>query len=151
MIVDNLANAANYYGLHPLFEKAFEFIGKLDINNVETGTTEIDENLLKATVAESKLKLAKEAKLETHKKFIDIQIPVTKAEIFGWKSLSSLSQPKEGYDSNNDIEFFDDEPSTFVTVIPGEFIIFSPEDGHAPLIGEGETKKIIIKVAVNNA
>ncbi|SEA05926.1 YhcH/YjgK/YiaL family protein [Porphyromonadaceae bacterium KH3R12] len=148
MIVDNLANAANYYNLHPFFKKAFEFIGNLDINNVETGTTEIDGDLLKVTIAEAKLKPAGEAKLETHKKFIDIQIPVTKPEIFGWKSLSSLSQPKEGYDPVNDIGFFDDEPSTFVTIIPGEFIIFSPEDGHAPLIGEGETKKIIIKVAV---
>ena len=148
MIVDNLANAANYYGLHPFFEKAFEFIGQLDTHNVETGTREIDGNLLKASVVETKLKPASEAKLETHKKFIDIQIPVTKAETFGWKSLSSLSQPKEGYDTNNDIEFFDDKPSTFITLMPGEFIIFSPEDGHAPLIGEGEIKKIIIKVAV---
>lgn len=148
MIVDNLANAANYYSLHPLFEKAFEFIGQLDIHNAATGTIEIDGNLLKASIVETKLKPAGEAKLETHKKFIDIQIPVTKAEIFGWKSLSSLSQTKEGYDINNDIEFFDDKPSTFVTLMPGEFIIFSPEDGHAPLIGEGEIKKIIIKVAV---
>lgn len=148
MIVDNLANAANYYGLHPLFEKAFEFIGQLDIHNAVTGTTEIDGNLLKASIVETKLKQAGEAKLETHKKYIDIQIPVSKAEIFGWKSLSSLSQPKEGYDTNNDIEFFEDTPSTFVTVMPGEFIIFSPEDGHAPLVGEGEIKKIIIKVAV---
>ena len=82
MIVDNLANAANYYNLHPLFKKAFEFIGNLDINNVETGTTEIDGDLLKVTIAEAKLKPAGEAKLETHKKFIDIQIPVTKPEIF---------------------------------------------------------------------
>jgi beta-galactosidase beta subunit len=35
-----------------------------------------------------------------------------------------------------------------VNVQPGEFVIFSPEDGHAPLIGEGATKKIILKVAV---
>jgi YhcH/YjgK/YiaL family protein len=148
MIVDNLANAANYYSLHPFFERAFEFIGQLDIYNAEAGVTEIDGNLLKASVVETKLKPAGEAKLETHKRFIDIQIPVTKAETFGWKALSSLSQPKEGYDTNNDIEFFDDEPSTFVTLMPGEFIIFSPEDGHAPLVGEGAIKKIIIKVAV---
>lgn len=148
MIVDNLANAANYYNLHPLFEKAFEFIGKLDINNVETGTTEIDGDLLKAAIVETKLKQVEEAKLETHKKFIDIQIPLTKAETFGWKSLSSLLRPKDGYNATNDIEFFDDRPSTLVTLIPGEFVIFSPEDGHAPLIGEGEIKKIIIKVAV---
>lgn len=148
MIVDNLANAANYYGLHPLFEKAFEFIRQLDMDNAETGTTEIDGTRLKASVVETKFKPAGEAKLETHKNFIDIQIPVTRAETFGWKSLSMLSQPKEGYDVTNDIEFFEDIPSTFITLMPGEFVIFTPDDGHAPLIGEGETKKIIIKVAV---
>ena len=45
-------------------------------------------------------------------------------------------------------EFFNDAPSTYFTILPGEFAIFFPGDGHAPLIGEGETKKIIIKVAV---
>lgn len=148
MIVDNLTNAANYYGLHPLFEKAFEFIGQLDIHNLTTGTTEVVENRLKVAIVDATLKPTAEAKLETHKKFIDIQIPLSTAETFGWKSLSSLSQPKARYDTTNDIEFFDDMPSTYVTVTPGEFIIFSPEDGHAPLIGEGDIKKIIIKIAV---
>lgn len=148
MIVDNLTNAANYYGLHPLFEKAFVFIGQLDIHNLTTGTTEVVENRLKVAIVDATLKPTAEAKLETHKKFIDIQIPLSTAETFGWKSLSSLSQPKARYDTTNDIEFFDDMPSTYVTVTPGEFIIFSPEDGHAPLIGEGDIKKIIIKIAV---
>lgn len=148
MIVDNLANAANYYSLHPLFEKAFDFVGQLDYLNAGTGTTEIDKNLLRASIIETFLKPVEEIKLETHKKFIDIQIPVTKAETFGWKSLSSLPPSEEGYDTENDIEFFNDKPSALITVMPGEFIIFSPEDGHAPLIGEGEIKKIIIKVAM---
>lgn len=148
MIVDNLANAARYFSLHPLFEKAFEFIKQTDIDGAEAGTVEIDGKQLKASIVKTQLKAAKEAKLETHRKYIDIQIPVTIAETFGWKSLSGLSEPESGYDKENDIEFFLDAPSSYVTVVPGEFVIFSPEDGHAPLIGNGETKKIIIKVAV---
>lgn len=146
MIVDNLENAANYYSLHPLFKTAFEFIGQLDIHNAKPGTVKIDGNLLKASIVETRLKPSEEAKIETHKKFIDIQIPVNKAETFGWKSLSSLSESQGEYNPDSDIEFFNDQPSTFVTLLPGEFIIFSPEDEHAPLIGDGEIKKIIIKV-----
>lgn len=45
-----------------------------------------------------------------------------------------------------DIRFFDDEPETFYTLRPGQFTIFFPEDGHAPMIGEGNVRKIIVKV-----
>jgi YhcH/YjgK/YiaL family protein len=148
MIVDNLANAANYFSLHPLFEKAFEYISALDLEKAVTGSTEIEGTELRASVVEAALKPVTEAKLETHKKFIDIQIPVTRGETFGWKSLSTLTSSVSGYNEVNDIEFYSDAPSAYVTLLPGEFVIFSPEDGHAPLIGDGETKKIIIKVAV---
>lgn len=148
MIVDNLANAANYFSLHPLFEKAFEYITQLDTSTIESDTTEIEGKQLKASLVETLLKPAAEAKLETHKKFIDIQIPVLKAETFGWKSLSTLTSSETGYDEANDFELYHDTPSAYVTVLPGEFVIFSPQDGHAPLIGEGITKKIILKVAV---
>ena len=148
MILDNLEKAANYFNLHPLFEKAFEYIRSLDMSNATTGTVEIEGAHLKASVVEVSLKSKAGAKLETHKRFIDIQIPVEKEEVFGWKSLSNLKEPENEYDSQNDIRFFTDKPSTYVNVAPGEFIIFSPEDGHAPLIGEGMTKKIILKVAV---
>ena len=45
-----------------------------------------------------------------------------------------------------DIQFFDDEPQTFYTLRPGQFTILFPEDGHAPMIGEGDVRKIIVKV-----
>ncbi len=148
MIIDNLANAANYFDLHPLFEKAFDYINQLDLQGAETGTTEIEGNMLKASVLETQLKPEAEARLETHRKYIDIQIPISCAESYGWRSLATLTDSETGYDETNDIEFFRDRPTTLLTLQPGEFVIFSPEDGHAPLIGEGPTKKIILKVAV---
>ncbi|MDD3789650.1 MAG: YhcH/YjgK/YiaL family protein [Petrimonas sp.] len=148
MIVDNLSNAANYFSLHPLFEKAFEHVKALDFNNLNTGTEEVDGAFLKVIVTLANLKPASEAKLETHRKYIDIQIPVTREETFGWSALANLKDSVKGYDAENDFELFNDTPTAYVSLLPGEFVIFSPEDGHAPLIGEGETKKIIIKVAV---
>lgn len=148
MIIDNLANAANYFHLHPLFGEAFEYLKQIDIKAMHTGTTEIKGSLLKASVVETQLKPEAEARLETHRKYIDIQIPVSGAERYGWRSLSSLTNSETGYDEANDIEFFCERPSTLVTLYPGEFVIFSPEDGHAPLVGEGLIKKIILKIAV---
>jgi YhcH/YjgK/YiaL family protein len=149
MIIDNLANAAKYNCLHPLFEKAFAYMRELNPETVETGSVEIEGTRLRASIVETTLKPEDAARLEAHKKFIDIQMPLTKAETFGWKSLSSLSSSQTGYDEANDIEFFTDKPSALITVLPGEFVIFFPEDAHAPLIGEGLTKKIILKVAVH--
>ncbi len=148
MILDNIENAPNYFGLHPLFEKAFDYIINLDMDNLANGSEEIEGMYLKASIVEPALINDTEAKLEIHKKYIDIQIPVAKEETFGWKSLSNLKEPIEEYSSQNDFQLFNDKPSAFIKVLPGEFIIFSPEDAHAPLIGEGITKKIIIKVAV---
>lgn len=148
MIIDNLANAANYYNLHPLFEKAFEYFNQLDIKEAETGTTDIEGNLLKASVVETQLKPETEARLETHRKYIDIQIPLSGVESYGWRSLATLTDSESGYDEAHDIEFFHERPTTLVTLQPGEFIIFSPEDGHAPLLGEGAIRKIIFKVAL---
>lgn len=148
MIIDNLGNAANYFDLHPLFEKAFDYINKLDLQGAEPVTTEIDGNLLKASVIETTLKPEAEARLEIHRKYIDIQIPVSCAESYGWRSLATLNDSETGYNEANDIEFFRDRPTTVVTLQPGEFVIFTPEDGHAPLIGEGAIRKIILKVAL---
>lgn len=148
MILDNLENASNYFGLNPLFKKAFEYAKGLDMNNVPEGTIEIESTYLKASVVEAALKSKAEAKLETHRKFIDIQIPIAREEIFGWKSLKNLKEATEEYNRQNDFQLFNDEPSAFINVLPGEFIIFSPEDAHAPLIGEGTIRKLIIKVAV---
>jgi YhcH/YjgK/YiaL family protein len=43
---------------------------------------------------------------------------------------------------------FHDEADTFFQLTNGQFAIFFPEDVHAPMIGEGEIKKLVIKVKI---
>ncbi len=45
--------------------------------------------------------------------------------------------------------FFADRPETWFAVKPGSFAIFYPQDAHAPLAGTGETRKAVMKVAVD--
>jgi len=39
-------------------------------------------------------------------------------------------------------------PRCYVTLLPGEFAIFFPQDGHAPCISEGTLHKAVFKLAV---
>ena len=86
-----------------------------------------------------------EARLEAHRKYIDIQYVIAGVEEMGWNARIRCQQPHGQYDAEKDIEFFADTPNSYVTVHPGEFVIFFPDDAHAPLIGRGEVHKVVIK------
>ena len=57
-----------------------------------------------------------------------------------------LKLPQGEFDAAKDILFFDDVPQTYYTLRPGQFTVLFPEDGHAPMVGEGTVRKIIVKV-----
>ena len=54
----------------------------------------------------------------------------------------------EDYNEEKDIAFFVDRPTAYTKIYPGQFAIYFPEDGHAPGIGEGNIRKVIVKVQV---
>ncbi len=146
MIIDSLKNSARYEQLNPYFKQAFDYLKALDFSNLEAGKTILKENTLIIMINDTKLKNKQDAKLEVHDKFIDIQIPVTTNEAFGWKERSICSNVTAPYNTEKDIEFYGDIPTTYFTLQPGEFAIFFPEDAHAPCVGEGDIRKIIVKV-----
>lgn len=88
------------------------------------------------------------AKSEAHKKYIDIQYCISGIETMGWKSLDDCKNPSEGYNNERDVTFYEDRPDTYFELNPGQFVIFFPEDMHAPMIGNGLIKKLVIKVKV---
>ena len=128
-------------------EKAFKLFAEVDWTKAETGKMELDGKEIFANVQERALKTKEEAKMEVHDKYIDIQILISGAEEqFGWADRSTLTQPKEAFNEEKDIQFFEDAPQTYYTMRPGQFTILFPEDAHAPLVGEGTMRKVILKV-----
>ncbi len=87
-----------------------------------------------------------DAPLEVHDKYIDIQIVLSGRETFGWAARPALVSARGEFDTQKDIQFFDDSPSLRFTLGAGEFAVFFPSDAHAPLIGRGRVRKCIIKV-----
>lgn len=147
MIIDTLDNAAKYYSVHPLFQKAFEYISTQDLKSLEAGKFDISEGL-KGVVAEKEGMTAEEsaAKFECHNQNIDIQLCITGPEVIGWRPRSKCNSPKGEYNTEKDVLFFDDAPDMHFTLNDNQFAIFFPDDVHAPMIAEGVVKKLIIKV-----
>lgn len=148
MILDSLHNSAQIESLHPLFKKAFDYIKSTDFSIIENEKIFLEGDDLFIMINEFTGKTKEEAVVETHRKYIDIQIPLTKSEIIGWISNRELSLPKTPFDDEKDIAFFSDQPTTYLTVLPQEFVIFFPEDGHAPGICDGVARKVVVKIKI---
>ena len=148
MIIDTLQNASKYFGVHPLFAKAFEYISLTDLDNTEPGRYEIEGEDLKAIFSNKKGMMAAEsiAKFECHNKHIDIQLCINGIEQLGWKAREKCAALNGGYNEEKDVQFYSDAPDMYFQLTNGQFAIFFPEDVHAPMIGNDEIKKLVIKV-----
>lgn len=148
MIIDHLKNAARYENLHPHFAKAFEYINSQDLVSLEAGKFEIDGDNLRAIVSDKQGMTAAEsiAKFECHNKHIDIQVCIRGKEQMGWKSRENCTLQKGEYNEDKDVVFYNDAPGTYFGLTDGQFVIFYPEDVHAPMISDGMVKKMVVKV-----
>ena len=148
MIIDSILGLERYRKMNDGFEKAFKFLRSNDLMKIENGNYEIDGDNVFAIVSENDLKAIEDAKLEVHDSYIDIQVPISANETFGWKDRTMCNTGEGQYDDDKDIAFFDDEPEVFSVVNPLQVVIFFPNDAHAPLIGNGKIKKLVIKVKI---
>ena len=149
MILDSLKNKAQYASLHPRFQKVFDFIDNTDLAALPCGRHDIDGDSIFVMVQELDLREVKDARLELHRKYIDIQLLLNgPAEMFGWSEKKDCLTPETEFDEAKDIQLFTDIPQCFYTVSKGQFTILYPEDGHAPMLGEGFVKKCIFKIAL---
>lgn len=146
MIIDTIDNLGKYVALNPLFADVVEFLKTNDLQTMEAGKYPIKDKDLFLNLSLAKQRTKDTAILETHINMIDIQIPITCAETFGYTSLEDL--PDFEYNAEKDItKYGDTKAQTYVTVNPGQMAIFFPQDGHAPcIIEKEEIKKAIFKV-----
>lgn len=148
MILDVLENVHRYLALHKGFAKAMEFLLRPDLKELPVGKYEMDGNRVYAMFSKEPGRKKEEALLETHNKYIDIQLVLSGTDDMGWKAKLSCKQPSEAYDSPTDLQFFADKPDAWLSVASGAFVIFFPEDAHMPLISSGPLHKVVVKVAV---
>ncbi len=146
MIADSLKNYKSYLSICPHLEKAFDFILNNDLASFADGRHDIDGDNIFAMVSTPQLKRPEDAPVETHRRYLDIQLVLSGKEAFGWISADDLTSPTAPFDEAKDICFWNDTPTMQFELHEGQMAIFLPEDGHAPMIGEGQIKKCIVKV-----
>lgn len=116
MVVDRLENIEKYASLNPLFAQAIEFLKSHDLNALEVGKTELKGKDLLVNVAQTKPKTKEDAKLETHKDFIDIQIPLSGTEIMGYTAAKDCMPEDAPYNAEKDITFFTGLAESYIEV-----------------------------------
>ncbi len=150
MVFDNLKNCELYYGMHPRFQEAFDFIKKAIAENIEVGKYEIDGKELWASVQEYTSKLYEDAKAEAHKNYIDIQFIVSGTEVIEGFDIAKAT-PKGEYNDVKDVMFYEDNANAAKGVLAdNEYGIFFPHDVHKPGMcfngNQATVKKIVVKI-----
>ena len=148
MIIDTIKNASKYFSVHPLSEKAFEYIEQTDLLNAPDGKLDVAEGLKAIYSNKPGVKAeASVAKFECHNNNIDIQLCIKGVETIGWKPREKCINENGGYNPEKDVQLYNEQPDMYFQLTDGQFAIFFPEDVHAPMIGDGsDIKKLVIKV-----
>ena len=144
MILDTLDKLQQYAALNPLFPEVLRFLAANPLDALTPGRHDILGDDLYVNIQDTAVRSRQEAKLESHRRMIDIQIPITGGEEMGYTPLCDL--PEAPYNADSDISFYTETPQTYFSVKPGQFIVFFPDDGHAPAICPASIRKAIFKV-----
>lgn len=148
MILDTLAQTDRYRTLHPLFSNAFAFLRDRDLMALEPGVHAVQGEHIFAIVEACAGRRRVDAKLECHRRYIDIQLVLEGVDEMGWKPLAECREPATEYNVERDIRFYDDAPRSWIAAPAGSFCLFYPDDAHAPLVSAAQIRKVVVKVAL---
>lgn len=130
-----------------------EYLAKTDFTHLENGRYELDGKKLIAIVMRYKTRQLDQAIWESHRKYIDVQFVANGDERFGYVQLAKAPATTAAYNDENDVILY--EPAAEMHEAPlGTFMIFYPDDIHAPSLATGnppvskDVVKVVVKVAV---
>jgi biofilm protein TabA len=148
MILDSIQQTGRYMNVHPLFRAAFDFLASLDPRTVVPGIHEIRGRELYVIISRSPGEAPVPTRLEVHRRYIDLQVPLAGSFPIGWRPLADCTLVHTPYDSEKDAAFFDDPPASTIALETGCFAVFFPEDAHAPGNSPDALIKAVFKLAV---
>lgn len=158
MVLDALEHSTLYAPLHRAFPKAFAVITGAEwprmIAAAAAGGQQhtrytIDGDLLYVSIDRIEGRGREGARLEAHRRYIDIQVTIDGNEEIGWRPLGACGRPEGQFDDARDVGFFADRPESWLSLPAGYFAIFFPDDAHAPLAGQGMLTKAVMKIAID--
>lgn len=146
MIIDQLENASQYYGLGSRIEAALRYLQDTDFQGVAPDRYDIDGDQVYALVQEYDSKPKAEGFWESHRKYLDVQYVAAGVEHMGYAPTVNLSAGV--YQQENDfIKLAGD--GEFLLLRAGFFCILAPQDAHMPGMAVEQptpVQKVVVKV-----
>jgi YhcH/YjgK/YiaL family protein len=151
MVVDTLEHAGPGQLLHEHVARALRWLKSGQAAQLPPGKYELRGQSLFAIVDEYMTRPREACRLETHRRYIDVQYVVRGRELMGYAPAMSL-KPEGLYDGERDVQFHRGH-ADFLLLQQGMFAVMLPSDAHMPGIApDGEpsaVKKIVVKAAVD--
>jgi len=134
-----------------VWDRAFAFLLGLPAD-AETGRRALGDDGLYAGIDTYTTKAREAAVLETHERHVDIQVLLAGIEVIELYPRASLAE-RDPYDPARDATFYQipvRAAPVRITLTPGRFAVFFPEDAHMPCLNAGlvpqPVRKVVVKV-----
>lgn len=149
--VDPQEFAEQYHKSKAVWDNAFLFLNRKDLDTLSPGTYAIDGENVYAIVSRYVPKEFEQSKWESHRKYIDLQYMIRGKEKIG---VAPVAQAKvtEAYQEAKDIAHYETTGKYYIAE-PGTFFLFFPQEAHRPGIKADDNtavRKLVIKISVAN-
>ncbi len=151
MVYDYLANAEKYEGLSAGIAAGFAVLQDRDLTVLEPGDYPIFGEDIILKIQSYNTKPVAQARLEAHRRYIDIQYIVSGEEKIAVGALEQAGETLEAR-PENDIWFYAGSVDDALTVKAGQFMVLFPDETHATGIAVSESipvRKALVKVALD--
>ena len=148
MIADSVKNSGQYEAMGAGVRKAFEYLRTQDLRKLSDGKHEIDGDRVFVLMQSYTTKPEIEARLEAHRKYLDIQVVLEGREVMYWAPIEGLDADG-AYSDERDVIFYKGSVPGALALTAGCFAVFYPQDGHKPCCHWGApaaVRKAVFKV-----
>lgn len=138
--------------LKDISEAAYEDLMKLDFDNLEEGKYMLSDGI-KLMIQEYEPRVRKDAKLETHEEFADIQMVCKGTEIISMIDRNDDCVVSVPYNAEKDITFYEHNLKALDYVLnDGDYLIIPNTIAHMPKVrvaGCDHVRKAVFKVPMS--
>lgn len=151
MIVGQLSEVTRQKDILPAaVVRAIEALRSVDLRGLEPGKYEIEGDQLFYLVQDATPRSLDECRAETHRKYADIQIPVSASERFGFAMPQPALPIVDDQFAERDLGFHPTpRAEAFFDLDPGNYVVFLPGELHRPCVSIADKavfRKVVVKV-----
>ena len=149
MIICNLNSLKDYENLNKGFKKVKEFLENNDIKSLVKGKIDLgDDDFVNVLEPEGKGEDFNLEKLELHKNYIDVQVPVIDNEILFFDNIENCATTLVEYNSEKDVAFVMSKTYKKCYLNENDIAILFPNDAHYAIkIKKQNGKKLVFKIS----